>query len=148
MALLDLPDARQEDAHSCGPAVVRCLLKFHHVAGATPPACPLDGLDPRTLETHLRERVGLSVTAGQMTLDDVAHLCDHARPPILLVSWPGDGCSHYVMGRGVSRGRIYLHDPDVGRRSLPVAEFLPLWTAADGRLSRPLRRWGIAAWPG
>ncbi len=145
--LLNLPDLRQANGHDCGPAAVRCLLAFHNVHAPVPLACPLDGCDPRHIESHLRERIGLNVHAGQLTIADIRHLCDDGRPPILLVTWPGDG-SHYVIARGVSRGRVYIHDVDDGRKAIPEADFLVAWCAKDGRLSKPLRRWGIVGWPG
>jgi ABC-type bacteriocin/lantibiotic exporter with double-glycine peptidase domain len=146
--LLDLPPTLQQSTHDCGPAAVRCLLAFHRVVAPIPVACPLDGCDPRAIEAHLRERCGLSVVAGQLTVADLRHLCDDGRPPILLVTWAGDADSHYVICRGVSRGRIYVHDVFDGRKAVPEGEFLAAWHATDGRLSKPLRRWGIAAWPG
>lgn len=145
--LLDLADERQSDTFDCGAAAVRTVLKFHHVIASPPPACPIDGTDVRLIEAHLRERCGLQVISGSFDLTDLAHFCDTHRPPIVLLTEKGESCSHYVCVRGISRGRVYYQCPTEGRLSLRVPDFLAAWRATDGRLTRPLLRWSVIAWP-
>ena len=144
--LLDLPDTRQCHDHDCGEAAVRCLLAYLRVVAPAPSASPIDGLDPRLIENHLRDKVGLRVVSGNMGVEDLRHHASEGRPVLVLVHWPKDSASHWCVARGVSRGRVYYHDPDTGRASLPIPEFLSAWKAEDARMSRPFRQWAITCW--
>ncbi len=143
--LLDTPDERMRADHDCGEAAARCALGFLRVAVPARLACVIDGTDARTIEAYLR-RIGLRVQSGEMTVDDLRHHANEGRPVLLLVHWPGQPSSHWLTCRGVSRGRVYYSDPDTGRASLPVSDFLAAWSASDARMSRPFRQWGVAVW--
>lgn len=146
MPLLDLPpDALQAAEHDCFEGAARCALRFLNVVAPVRVACEIDGTDPRVAEAALR-RIGLCVASGEMTVDDLRHHAECGRPVLLLVHWPGETASHWVVSRGVSRGKVFYHDPDSGRSSLPVDSFLASWQAADARMSRPFRQWGISCW--
>lgn len=122
-----------------------CALAYHRIVAAIPRfATPQDGADPRQLEAALR-RLHLHVLSGEMKVSDLKHFCNDGRPVICLVHWPADRDSHYVVVRGVSRGRVFFHDVEVGPGSCPLREWHRAW-AADGRIET-FRRWGIVAWP-
>lgn len=145
MALLDLPPEMMKHDHDCGEAAARCALGFLRVPVPVKLACEIDGTDPRTIEAHLR-RIGLRVQSGEMSVEDLRHHAAEGRPVLLLVHWPRDTSSHWCVSRGVSRGRVWIHDPDTGRASMPTEEFVAAWSASDARMSRPFRCWGIAVW--
>jgi len=143
--LLTLPDVRQAADHDCGEAAVRCLLEYHGITAAIRLATKPHGTDPIQIESALR-RLGLGVTAGEMTVEDLRHYCDHNRPVIALVHWPTWEDSHWIVVRGVSRNTVYFHDVLAGTGKAPRSEFESAWHA-DGRVGA-YRRWGICAWVG
>lgn len=143
--LLALPDVRQAQSWSCAEAAVRCVLGFHKIALAPRFSTPHDGADPRQVEAEFR-RLGLRVTSGEMTTDDLRHFAAAGKPPVCLVHWFGDPCSHYVVVRGVSRG-VWFHDVDTGPGRVSESAFTEAWRADDGRMPHPFRSWGIVAWP-
>ncbi len=144
--LLTLSDAvLQSGPHDCGEAAVRTLLAFEGVVARAKFACQIDGTDARTLEGALRQ-IGLRVTSGEMSIEDLKHFTSTQRAVICLVTFPPNA-SHWVVVRGVSRGRVYYHDPSYGLDVASSAEWDASWHAADDRgHARPYRRWGIAAW--
>lgn len=143
--LLALADLRQDTPHGCGEAAVRCVLAFFKIIATIPRfATPQDGSDPRQLEAYLR-RLGLRVMSGEMRAVDLRHFCDSGRPVIALVHWPDDRDSHYVVVRGISRGRVHFHDVETGPGSCSLREWDRAWSA-DGRIET-FRRWGIVGWP-
>lgn len=145
--LLNLPPTLQLEPHRCGDATAECILKFHKIRAPVRVATPTDGADPRLLEQLFRN-LGLRVLSGEMEVWDLERFCNDRRPVIALVHWPGDASSHYVCVRGVSRGRVFVHDVEVGRRSARLDDWNRAWGANDGRNSRAFRQWGICAWPG
>lgn len=144
--LLNLPPIFQTEPHRCGDAAAECILRFHRIHKTVRLASQTDGADPRVIETALRG-LGLRVLSGEMEAWDLERFCNDRRPVIALVHWPGDASSHYVVVRGVSRGSVFVHDVEVGKRSARFDEWNEAWHAADGRNSRPFRSWGIVAWP-
>lgn len=145
VVLLQLPPVFQTEPHRCGDAAAECLLRFHQIHKSVRLASQTDGADPRVIEAEFR-RMGLRVLSGEMELWDIERLCNDRRPVICLVHWPGDGSSHYVLARGISRGRVHVWDVEVGKRSARLDEWMEAWQATDGRASRPFRQWGICAW--
>lgn len=148
--LLKIPDIRMETSHDCGRAAARCVLAFHGIVTHVTLSSPTDGTDPRELESLFR-RMGLHVVSGEMSVADVDWFCGQGkrkgRPVICLVHWPGDEASHYVVARGVSKGKMWLHDTESGPRSVQLDKWCEAWQAKDGRMSERWRCWGIAAWP-
>ena len=142
--LLALSDIRQQSAHDCGEAATRVILAHQNITAAVRLATPQHGTDPTQIESALR-RIGLLVTAGEMSIEDLRHYCDDSRPVIALVHWPTWEDSHFVCVRGVSRGRVYYHDVSDGPGKCSVNDWLAAWSA-EGRVGT-FRRWGIVAWP-
>ncbi len=141
--LLTLEDIRQSAPFNCGEAAVRTLLSWESIKAPAKFACQIDGTDPRTLESALR-RIGLRVTSGEMSIDDLKHHATNERVVLCLVTMEAE--SHWVCSRGVSRGRIYYQCPWDGPGVMSAAEWLAGWHSPDGRGGMPYRRWGIAAW--
>jgi predicted double-glycine peptidase len=144
--VLPIPDTRQDTPHGCGEAAVRCVLNYHKILAAIPRfATPQDGSDPRQLEAYFR-RLGLHVLSGEMKIGDLKHFCNEGRPPVVLVHWDGDRDSHYVVVRGVSRGRVYYQDVETGPGSCSLRDWRRAWSA-EGRLGEIYRTWAIVGWP-
>ena len=141
--LLTLPDIRQTNNHDCGEAAVRCVLGFHGIKAAVSLATEPHGTDPVQIESALR-KIGMQVTAGEMSIDDLKHYCDTGRPVIALVHWPEGKDSHWIVVRGVSRSWVYYHDVESGSAKIKSADFDACWQA-DGRMCS-FRRWGITPW--
>lgn len=139
MPLLAIPDIRQAAAHDCGDAVLFALAAFHGLP--TPPAvsCPVSGTDPATLEMAAR-RLGLPVLSGTLTVADLAHLTRTGRPVLCPVAALG---GHWVIVRGVDRGRVYAHCPVAGPVSAPAAKWVAGWRDTS-RAGVEYDRWGIA----
>ena len=144
--LLDLPNVIQSTSTSCGDAAVACLLKYLNINASVHMSSTIDGVGPRTIEGKLRT-LGLVVVSGSMTVDDIRHYCNHGRPVILLVRWDEDEPenSHYIVSRGVSRGRVYYHDVADGRDSITIPEFERQWHAI-GELGEKYIHWGIVGY--
>jgi len=104
---------------------------------------PLDGTDPRILETVLRVRCGCRVLAGDMEIDDLREQTKLWRPVIALVTL--DGCGHYVVVAGVERGRVYFQDPLSGPVAMKIADFAAHWRD-ESRFRDRFTRWGLATW--
>ncbi len=143
--LLSLPPIFQQAGHDCGEAAVKCLLGYYGVTAATKFATPIDGADPRQLESALR-RIGFHVLSGEMTAAMLGHFADEGHPVICLITPPGED-SHWTVSRGISRGRHYVHCVWDGPLSFSAAEWDAMWSA-HGRLGERYTRWGLAAWPG
>jgi hypothetical protein len=76
------------------------------------PATPIDGTDPRALESFFR-RLGIPAQSGEMDWRDLAYHTARGRPVAALVQL--DGCGHWVaVWRATSR-RVSWHCP--GRRA-------------------------------
>lgn len=144
MPILRLPGVLQRDAFSCGDASIATVLAFHRVVAPSKLATPIDGTDPASIERHLR-RIGLHVLSGSLHVDDLEHFCRQFRPPIVLATWPDGGDSHWVVVRGVSRGRVYFHCPIDGAESLRISEWDAIWHGS-GKMGERYTRWGVVAW--
>jgi hypothetical protein len=149
VALLDLPDNRQLGAYDCGRAVALTKLLFHGVpdveAATMVGRLPMDendGTSPGNFAAWFRQE-RWKVVEGWMDIDDVRHHCSKGRPVILLAQLHGIG--HWVIARGVSRGTVYLQDPNAGRTKMKSDEFARVWHDVD-RFAR-YEQWGIVAVP-
>jgi hypothetical protein len=65
------------------------------------PATPIDGTDPRALESFFR-RLGIPAQSGEMDWRDLAYHTARGRPVAALVQL--DGCGHWVRCGGRPRG--------------------------------------------
>jgi ABC-type bacteriocin/lantibiotic exporter with double-glycine peptidase domain len=137
---------RADDGH-CGPvcaAVVLDLCGFHPDESTAKvavglPVTPLDGVDPRTMESFLR-RQGLRCQSGEMTVADLRHHTAAGRPVLCLTRKDG---GHWVVVTGTYHRSVTYHDPDLG----PCAQATSQWTAGwydVDRFGVEYRRFGIA----
>ncbi len=72
------------------------------------------------------------MTAGPLTLEDLAELFRQGRPVIVAMQTPvapadGKRAGHYAVVLGVGLGQVFLQDPAAGRLMLAEADFLALW---------------------
>src|SRR5262245_56799149 len=105
MPVLILPGERQTRDYNFGEAAFRCLLGFSRFAMRTVRlSSPVAGVDPLAIERYL-SGLGLRTLAGSLTLADL-RLLTMDRPAICLIHQPGESESHWVVVRGVSRGRV------------------------------------------
>jgi ABC-type bacteriocin/lantibiotic exporter with double-glycine peptidase domain len=140
LMLLELPDVRQENGHDCGEAAACCVARFFGTALLTRSlASPEDGTHPSALETVFR-RAGFAVQAGTMTLADLKHHVAQGRPVLCCVAQHG---GHWVVVRGVGRGKVYYQCPVDGPLSMRAAEFASQWADVT-RAGHEFARWGIA----
>lgn len=147
MGVLSLPNILQSTPYDCGDAAMQTVLQYHKIVAPSRLASPIEGLDPVSLERHLRHKLGLLVSAGSMTVVDLKHYCDVNRPPIALVTWPEDDDeSHWVVVRGVSRGRVYIQDPADGPQNVRIDAWEAMWHG-DGRMGEQYRQWSVVGWP-
>jgi len=145
--MLEVPEVKQSRSYDCGAACAKAVLsywekRYPRLSEAGWPS-PIDGTDPRVLETLLRKSK-LQVVAGEFTVPLVRHCLKSLWPVICLVR--ADGVGHYVVVTGVARGRVYCMDPEVGHTSKPLAEFVRRWQASDVcRSGSPYWQWAIGA---
>lgn len=141
--LLNIPDIRQTEGHTCGDAAALCVLSFHNIAASFRLATKQQGADPVSIESKLRQ-LGMNVVAGELSIGDLSHYCKSGRPVICLVHWPDGDDSHYVTVKGVSKGYVYFQDPESGPSKCKISEFQSAWEAI-GRIGT-YRNWGIVPW--
>lgn len=141
-----LPDLRQAKDHDCGPTAVRIILKYHkrsvtktHIKEL--PCDPVDGTDPRAIESWFRSR-DLGVLAGTMTWQDLRHLTGQGRPVICLIT-TSHGIGHYVVVSHTFGGYITYQCPTNGLLKVSKKEWLRGWHEVD-RLGAKYIQWGIA----
>lgn len=143
--LLEIPDVRQGDAHSCGDAAIDAALAALGVARkrGTRLANPEQGMAPDTLAAVLRA-AGCTVLAGPMPggVADLKHFAAAGCPVLCPIA---DFGGHWVVVRGVARGRVHYHCPTSGPRSRPVAEWLTLWHDSTSEGGHQFARWGVVA---
>lgn len=113
-----LPVILQAEAAECGMACLAMILGFHGHAidlGTLRRrnAVSLKGATLRDL-INLADAMGLSTRPLRLELADLRKL---RRPCIL--HW---GLNHFVVLQSVGHGRITIHDPAVGRRTISIEE--------------------------
>ncbi|MES2208572.1 MAG: cysteine peptidase family C39 domain-containing protein [Chloroflexota bacterium] len=145
--MLTIPDVRQRDDWSCGAACLAALFRFHRTRRpwwlAQLPN-PDRGMSPDTVEAALFAVFGRPPIRGRLDLADLRHLAATGRPAICAVTWAAG--PHWVICRGVARGRVGYHDPTHGPGSMPAAEWLAGWR--DEPATSPYQSFGLAGWPG
>ena len=160
--MLDVPHLRQLRSWSCGPACVRMVLRyFGQDASESDLIEELDcdgrnGTSPERLVQYLR-RMGFSVRAGILSLQDLQLSASRSRPSIVAyqdwarprvdyaTSWDH---GHYAIVVGADDRRIMLCDPSSKRprRYLKPDDFLSRWhdIESDGTI---YRQWGLSVGP-
>lgn len=139
--LLDLPDVRQEADWDCGPAAVEAACAFLGVGpsgrqayvaglGATPEA----GTSPVAVAGFLAS-LGLAVTAkSKLEPVDLSRFFAAGQPVLCPCRPEGTAASgHWVAVIGTGLGQVFLHDPLLGRRMMPEADWLAIWKDVDAQ---------------
>jgi ABC-type bacteriocin/lantibiotic exporter with double-glycine peptidase domain len=144
--MITLSDMRQKEEYDCGIVAVKILLRALGKRLTTEglislSASPMDGTDPRAIESLLR-KLGLHVLSGEMTWNDLIY-CTQTRPVICLITL--DNVGHWVVASGIKDGRMHYQDPSEGPCSLGKKKWHDVWRDID-RLGAVYRQWGIAAW--
>lgn len=140
-----LPDLRQDKAYDCGDTSIRILCQFHGWAlPAAGLSSPIDGTDPRTLETALRSS-SIHVESGSLTLASLAHHTGQGWPVICLIQL--DGIGHWVVVEKANLRTVTYQCPARGPSRLSSSQWLKAWGDID-RLGARYHQWGIVAWVG
>lgn len=149
MALLDTRDIRQLGPYDCGRASALIKLLYYDIPEVEAATMvgrltvdPDDGTSPGNLAAWFRQE-RWNVNEGWMDIDTVRHHGAQGRPVILLSQHNGIG--HWTVARGVGKTVIYLQDPNEGRRTQKINEFVASWHDAD-RYAR-YTQWGLVATP-
>lgn len=130
--LIDVPDVRQRSDYDCGRAALTAVFEFWGVpfprrhAGLTN---PVQGTHPDTASAILRD-AGFRVMEGSGTVPLLAALTRQGWPVLAVMTPPGRG-GHWVVVRGVSRGRVHYHCPTAGRLSLEAGAWVAGWDDRD-----------------
>lgn len=143
--ILDIQGAVQQTDYSCGDACIDTVIRYHGVrtnVGVLRLANVYSGMSPETIESLLR-KAGLAILSGKMTVADLAHFTKTERPVICPITVPDEG-GHYVVVTGVARGRVHLHDPSEGKRSVKVADWEANWSDTSSH-GHAYDKWGIVA---
>jgi hypothetical protein len=145
-----IKDRRQrEDDWHCGPVIAATMLDLagfsedestERVARGLP-VTPLDGVDPRTLESFLRAQ-GCECQSGGMDVCDLSHHTRRGRPVACLIREHG---GHWVAVLLTGRKTVTFHDPLVGQRVMSKSKWVEAWYDTD-RFGYTYRQFGIAAW--
>jgi ABC-type bacteriocin/lantibiotic exporter with double-glycine peptidase domain len=144
--MIDFPDVRQLDGHDCGATCVYGVLRVlklrvrrSEVARALL-TDDLDGTHPAAVEAYLRQQ-GLKVSAGNMSLKDLAHHTKAGRPVILAVK------GHYLVAVHATRTHVTVHDPEQGKLKMHANDLEAIWhdTTRSGAV---YDHYGIVAYRG
>lgn len=144
---MKLPDIRQQSNHDCGLAACRIVARLFRRRW-TPELTarlgtnPMDGTDPRAIESTLRH-IGWGVISGEMSIEDLRHHTALERPVICLITRGGIG--HYVVVGGIDCGRMHVQCPADGPIITSRTKFLTAWQDVD-RLGATYHQFGLAVW--
>jgi predicted double-glycine peptidase len=81
--------------------------------------------------------------SGSFTADHLKAVTACGTPVACLVQSEGTG--HWVVVRGVVRGKVYFMDPDCGLSAMPLPKWESVWIDSDRR-GTVFRRHGLAVW--
>jgi ABC-type bacteriocin/lantibiotic exporter with double-glycine peptidase domain len=140
---LDTPALTRPDGYSCGATCLEVLFRFHGVrfpAAYRELSSPEVGMAPETVEAVLRAAFP-NVVVARGTVELLRGLT--AYTPVLCHAVVG-GVDHWVVVRGVARGRVYVHCPARGRGAYPAGEWAAMWADTAGHYPR----YAAAGWPG
>ncbi len=150
MPLLDTPDCRQRDSFSCGVTAVETVLRFDGLPVGRwikQLASPIVGTTAETVVALIHGAYAGDVLAGAMSVPLLKFLTAQGRPVLALVTDPATDGGHWVVVRGIFRGRVHVHCPTNGRESHRAAEFDKNWYLSDFAGGWVLRRYGVVALP-
>jgi len=140
---------RQSSDHTCGPASLRMLLRFHGIARTENTlAAALRTNEARGTNRADMVRIaraeGLRVRAGGMTLEELRRETAAAGPVIVNYVEPHENVGHFAVALSVSEAAVMLADPWHGEEfALSVDDFSARWLGYKTR--DPRRGWGMIA---
>jgi hypothetical protein len=141
--MLAIPDIRQDDEHSCGDAAVSAALAALGLRRrpGTKLANPWQGMAPDTVAAVLRAS-GAAVLAGPVLtgIEGLRHYTAAGFPVLCPIAERG---GHWVVVRGVSRGRVHFHCPVAGEDSRRAGAWLEVWADRASETGQAFDRWGI-----
>lgn len=116
-----LPVIRQDEAGECGLACLAMIASFH---GRNETLSDLRQRYPLSINgTTLKELVSIADSLGFASRGLRFDLADIARLHVpAIVHWDMD---HFVVLRRVSRGKVFIHDPSAGARTMSLGEASP-----------------------
>ena len=144
--MIQLADLRQKRDHDCGPTAVKILLRairkrprmdaMAHLATS-----PIDGTDPRAIETCLRAHQ-LHVASGSIRWEELQHITQSI-PVLALVTKEKIG--HWVVVGGLDQNIVHYQCPSEGPCRSGKRTWLKSWRDVD-RLGAVYHQWIIYAW--
>lgn len=140
--MLTIDPVMQKFEYDCGAACVDAVIKFYGIrtcVGVLTLSNHIQGTSPDTIEALLR-RAGLKVISGTMTTADLKHMTTTGRPVICPITTPEGG--HYVVVRGVGRGKVWYHCPSDGPKSMKISDWEANWNDTS-RSGHEYDKWGI-----
>lgn len=146
--MLTLPDVRQADDYDCGWAAVDAVAQYwgKRTRGPAKLANRVQGMQPDTVEAVLRS-LGFSVLSGTMYVGLLRELTAAGNPvlcPITLAT-EGGPVGHWVVVRGVARGRVHYHCPAAGPKATSYTKWVDAWR--DSHRVSQFDRWGVCPMP-
>lgn len=148
--VLDLPIILQRDDFSCGSVSIEISLRYD---GLSPGRwirrmpSPINGLNVDAMTSAMHAAYTGRILSGVMDTYLLRHLADRSRPVICLITDPGLGGGHWLVSRGVSRGRVYASCPTNGAVSYRIAEFEKRWSLSCPTGKWTLPRFGVCGLP-
>lgn len=143
MPLLEVPDVRQRTDYGCGDAAVDAALGALGIARkrGTRLSNPEQGMGPDTVAAVLRA-AGVSVLAGPLLtgVEGLRHFAGAGCPVLCPVA---DHGGHWVVVRGVQRGRVYYQCPLSGPTSKGAAAWCAEWRDSAAESGHRFDRWAI-----
>lgn len=142
--LLKIPDIRQGTDYDCGAACIDAVCRYwgRRSRGPVSLANPVQGMAPETVAAWLRS-LGAKVLSGSLFgVADLQHFTRAGLPVLCPITAAGGG--HWVVVRGVERGRVYYHCPVEGEVSVRAAQWLDQWRDHTDS-GHTYDRWGIVA---
>lgn len=125
---------KQQFDFSCGSAALATLLTYHYESPVTEQEVfdvmyeagdrekiRAQGFSLLDMKNYLAAR-GYSAGGYQASLEKLAEV---GIPAIVLINI--NGYKHFVVIKGISAAEVLLSDPATGTRSVPRAEFEPMW---------------------
>jgi hypothetical protein len=147
MPLLDTPECPQSLPHNCSAAAFATLFRFHFPRKPLPDwgelADPVRGMGPDTLELLVRKEFR-NVCVGHLDLKHLRFLTTFT--PVLCIVTVGPEEDHWVNVRGVTRGYVWVQDPnpESPRHKYTHAEWARAWV--DSTAGGAYSRFGLAGW--